>query len=239
MATASEEIPLSDIMLTVKAKQTLIVPKQQRVFVVGDIHGNLASLKSDLRRAAFEPDSDVLISLGDIINRGPDSFDTVQYLRSIGALMVLGNHEQMLIESVLQNDTQMRKIWLAAGGKWRKKVAKKQLTEMAQWFLTHPLSIVLHYRDKKIGLSHTRPKQWDWSADYQTNADVIDALLWDKSLVATKNCKGNQGVDLSIHGHSKVEHPLWIGSSYHIDTSYFRGPTLIELRKVLKKLKRA
>lgn len=43
---------------------------------------------------------DVCLFVGDLVNKGPYSFETVRFLRDIGALGVLGNHEVKLLQLI-------------------------------------------------------------------------------------------------------------------------------------------
>lgn len=72
----------------------------QRTVVVGDIHGCLDELRALLERVAFRPGDDVLVCVGDIVNKGPDSVGVVRLVRSLGALAVLGNHDDLVLRCV-------------------------------------------------------------------------------------------------------------------------------------------
>ncbi|OQR82306.1 hypothetical protein ACHHYP_16240 [Achlya hypogyna] len=64
-----------------------------RVVVVGDIHGCLDELRLLLAACAFVPGTDVLLSVGDLVNKGPQSAEVVSFIRSSGAWCVRGNHD--------------------------------------------------------------------------------------------------------------------------------------------------
>lgn len=51
----------------------------RRVLVISDIHGQLSFLKGVLDKVGFSPD-DVLILLGDMLEKGPDSLATLRYI---------------------------------------------------------------------------------------------------------------------------------------------------------------
>lgn len=55
------------------------LPENRRIIVISDIHGNLAYLQGLLARVAFSRD-DVLILLGDLLEKGPDSLGTLRYI---------------------------------------------------------------------------------------------------------------------------------------------------------------
>ena len=60
----------------------LELPAGRRVLAVSDVHGNLDFLKGVLAKAAFTPD-DILILVGDIVEKGPDSLGTLRYVMEL------------------------------------------------------------------------------------------------------------------------------------------------------------
>mgnify|MGYP006196794399 CR=1 FL=1 len=64
-------------------------------YAVGDIQGCYKPLLRLLRLAGFNAETDRLWCVGDLINRGPDSLDTLRFLRDLGPAVtaVLGNHD--------------------------------------------------------------------------------------------------------------------------------------------------
>ena len=66
-----------------------------RTFVIGDVHGCLNDLLAILEEINFTVGVDTLISVGDIINRGPNSLETIRFFKQLGSSfdMVLGNHD--------------------------------------------------------------------------------------------------------------------------------------------------
>ena len=63
--------------------------------ILADIHGNLPALEAVLAHPAAQQCSEI-ISLGDHVNFGPQSREVHQRLTSLGAVMLLGNHEERL-----------------------------------------------------------------------------------------------------------------------------------------------
>ena len=58
------------------------LPRDRRVLVISDIHGNLPFLKGLLKKAGFSS-SDILIVLGDILEKSTGSLDTLRYLMDL------------------------------------------------------------------------------------------------------------------------------------------------------------
>lgn len=69
-----------------------------RDFVVGDLHGCLDLLQAQLERVGFDTGCGRLFSVGDLVDRGPDSMGCLRLLREPWFHAVRGNHEDMLLD---------------------------------------------------------------------------------------------------------------------------------------------
>ena len=69
------------------------------VWAIGDIQGCYASLRALLQKIEFNPQNDKLWLVGDLVNRGKESLETLEYLYDIrhSVEIVLGNHDIALI----------------------------------------------------------------------------------------------------------------------------------------------
>ena len=101
------------------------LPPGRRVYAVGDVHGHLDRLRTVhlaiAADAAARPIADaVLVHLGDLIDRGPDSAGVIeQVLAGVPGLPVvnlMGNHEQMLLDALDSGSADDADHWLRNGG---------------------------------------------------------------------------------------------------------------------------
>ena len=68
-------------------------------YLIGDVQGCCDALDELLAKIAFSPSRDRIHVLGDLVNRGPKSLQTLQRLRELGdaAQCLLGNHDLNLL----------------------------------------------------------------------------------------------------------------------------------------------
>ncbi|MEK4230534.1 metallophosphoesterase [Solibacillus sp. FSL H8-0538] len=72
----------------------------EKVFAIGDIHGNFELLEKLLLK--WNPCEEQLVFVGDYIDRGPQSLDVLRKVKELtethAAVALLGNHEQMFLQ---------------------------------------------------------------------------------------------------------------------------------------------
>lgn len=112
-----------------------------RRIVIGDVHGHYDGLVALLDQIAPGGDDQVYF-LGDLIDRGPRSADVVDLVRFHHFYCLLGNHEQMLLQSFpAAGQSSSLQSWLHSGG--NSTIASyrdwDQLLEHLEWIRELPL----------------------------------------------------------------------------------------------------
>lgn len=70
----------------------------KRHIFIGDIHGCLDEFNELLDKLSYNPQTDRLILLGDLVDRGPDSVGVVRKAREMKLESLMGNHEHKYIK---------------------------------------------------------------------------------------------------------------------------------------------
>jgi serine/threonine protein phosphatase 1 len=105
---------------------TARVPDGMRIYAIGDIHGRndlLQALlaKIDADNASRGPADTQIIFLGDLMDRGEDSFgviETAMALKDSGKKVrfLMGNHEEVFVRACRKNDPKVTRFFLRIGG---------------------------------------------------------------------------------------------------------------------------
>jgi serine/threonine protein phosphatase 1 len=88
------------------------------IYAVGDIHGCYDQLLALMAQLPLRPGIDRLLFIGDAIDRGPRSYEVIEYLLEIrrtmpGSVFLMGNHERMLLNYLAGRE---RVFYLQNGG---------------------------------------------------------------------------------------------------------------------------
>ncbi|EIE5165672.1 metallophosphoesterase, partial [Escherichia coli] len=135
--------------------------KYRNIWVVGDLHGCYTNLMNKLDTIGFDTKKDLLISVGDLVDRGTENVECLELITFPWFRAVRGNHEQMMIDGLSERGNVNH--WLLNGGGWffnldyDKEILAKALAHKADEL---PLIIELVSKDKKYVICH---------ADYPCN----------------------------------------------------------------------
>ena len=86
----------------------------QKTLIIGDIHGCHAELLELLAKAGIG-DEDLVVSVGDLVDRGPEPGEVVDWFRAReNSVVICGNHERKHVRGVLSYSQQITRLQIGA-----------------------------------------------------------------------------------------------------------------------------
>ena len=205
-----------------------------RDFVVGDIHGHFELLELLLGEIAFNKECDRVISVGDLIDRGPESEKALDYWQQPWFFAVRGNHEAMLLGAQSNYFSRVYQLWMDNGGEWAENASEALLNEMANCISQLPYVISVETQLGVVGIAHADVPITSWAKLLQKldkdklRDKELEKLLWSRATF--KQYLFNpineeyliKGVRKLYLGHNIVSYPSLYGNIMFIDTGAYR-----------------
>jgi serine/threonine protein phosphatase 1 len=198
-----------------------------RDLAVGDIHGHFARLHTALDAAGFNPSIDRLFSVGDLVDRGPQTLDVDEWLlHKPWFHAVRGNHEQMTVESHAAGRASVeRGLHFANGGAWFYGLSGTEQAYYAGILAELPLVIEVQTPQGLIGIVHADvpPGSWQDMTEALSGLameveQIATTLQWSRRRITDSDPGGVSGVRAVVVGHTPLPQPVILGNVYHIDT---------------------
>lgn len=194
-------------------------------WVVGDIHGHFSKLQVALNAIAFNPAVDRLFSVGDLVDRGPESTEVFIWLNKPWFHAVQGNHEDMAINHA-RNARADGEMYLQNGGAWFLALNWDEQQNYAAMFADLPVAIEVETAEGVVGIVHADCpyKSWTEFSWALVNADPaeVDHLQamaqWSRKRITDVDQSVVSGIRAVVVGHTPIRQPVVLGNVYHIDT---------------------
>jgi bis(5'-nucleosyl)-tetraphosphatase (symmetrical) len=157
------------------------------VYVIGDVQGCYTELRRLLDKIHFDQSCDQLWFCGDLVNRGPESLQTLLFVRSLGdaAISVLGNHDLHLL-AIYYTQKKIRK-----SDSLTEILRSPDCDELMQWLRSRSL---VHY-DKNLRFLMVHAGVYtDWDLDQTLGyaSEVEQLLQGEGSQALLKRMYGNR-----------------------------------------------
>ncbi len=157
------------INLTTKTKQ-ITVKHGKRILVTSDIHGYLSYFKKILEKASFS-DKDILFIVGDMIEKGPESLNTLRYVMKLcekgNVIPLIGNvdaYRLKLIYGLSEENVCGFYDYILSLRKWVGTSFYEELATECGYAINSPDDILL---SKQAIISHFK-KEFDFLANLPT-----------------------------------------------------------------------
>ena len=142
-------------------------------YAIGDVQGCYQSLINLLNLIEFKSEQDQLWFAGDLINRGPDSLNTLRFIKQLGpaAQVVLGNHDLHFLAACYEATPSRPK------DTFQTLLAAKDKLELADWLRQQPL--LIYDAEKNYCMTHAGIPHI-WTLEQAKNyAQEVETLLRD------------------------------------------------------------
>ena len=99
LATAAASSSRFSHLPRIKHRTLEADPARPRTIVVGDVHGCCDELKELLDACEYDERTTRVVLVGDLVNKGPLSVETVRFARASGFACVRGNHDASALDA--------------------------------------------------------------------------------------------------------------------------------------------
>lgn len=198
-----------------------------RDLFVGDIHGCLDLFNRLLETASFNPETDRVFSVGDLVDRGKSSADVVRLLKEPWFFAVKGNHEDMTAAGM--NWGSSVSIHIANGGGWFYEIEfESERLEIYDLVNDLPIAIEVDTSFGKIGVVHAECPYEDWE-DFKRVLEkesaerdhAVNMALWARRKASGKDARLTKNISRVVCGHTILRDWSLVGNHMFIDTGAF------------------
>lgn len=194
-----------------------------RDFAVGDIHGCFTMLEQELEKIGFDKRVDRLFSVGDLIDRGPESDSAVYYiLREPWFHAVRGNHEQMLLDAMNPEYRDAAGMHYINGGAWFYGLPEVEQQCIALTLDELPFAIEVETDKGLVGIVHAEVPMNDWElfkARFADNEHRFSSVaLWARNRIDYGKTTPVDGISAVYCGHTFVDKVRVLGNVHCLDT---------------------
>lgn len=203
-----------------------------RDFIIGDVHGAFDLVLSGMARVGFDPGKDRLFSVGDLVDRGPQSARAFRFLSQPYVHAVRGNHEQNLLDLYERGDPDEQVLEVLAhrfGLGWWLALDAARRAQILAAFRRLPVVIEVATSRGTVGIVHADiPVGMDWAtfvaAVDRDDGNVMTTALEGRGRIKAQCEDGVCGIGRVYVGHT----PQWggarrYGNVYAMDTGAIFG----------------
>ena len=205
------------------------------LYFVGDIHGQYKEFMSVFKEASLNPKRDVVVSVGDLVDRGKQNFRCLaEFLHHPNRYMVLGNHEDLMVNGLVSREHYH--CWVQNGGDVTLEEFGDSGWELMSKFIKDakvPLVLEVHHRGKTFVVAHGGIHENVKSlTELHNRIDsepmLRENLVWNREQITRIERFGEvypnfEGADFTIHGHTGTTKPVLNGNRMWIDTKFVGG----------------
>lgn len=209
------------------------------LYAVGDIHGCYNLLMNRLYEIGFDFENDLLVAVGDLVDRGTQNKECVNLIDQPWFTSVKGNHEDLTIMGLI--NPSYYQCHIQNGGEWFYELEYTTQQDIVKKLKTLPIALEVNHNGKKFGFVHGHIEQNNWN-DFKSELNDFDQAkyiinrkrfpteiaMWGRERLDSDNKQYTHvtGVDAVIMGHTVTQKPCKRDNCYYIDTGAVHWGTL-------------
>jgi serine/threonine protein phosphatase 1 len=208
-------------------------------YFVGDLHGCYDLFMDKLNEIGFDKTKDRMFSVGDLADRGAQSFECALLIDEPWFHAVRGNHEDMLIG--VSNDQWPVHNFIMNGGQWAFDIPLNDRKYAVQLMQTLPRVMEVETEYGTIGILHADAVETTWKA-YHEQVNMLhlnNSILWGRTRINSDSKKIVNDIDAVVVGHTPLKEVAVLGNVVYIDTGavYGYALTVLSAEQVMKLVK--
>lgn len=208
-----------------KVIKYLNIDNKANVYVVGDLHGCYTLLIKKLKEIGFDFSKDLLISVGDLVDRGKENIQCFNLLKDPWFVAIKGNHEAFCEEGFLNDRVAYVHKAPNNGGSWFYEQPEDVQEYIANRLKQLPILLEVTYNKKKFGFVHADVPIHDWNElkerlekdEEVSGRDLKDLCIWSRDLVYQDDVH-IQNIHNVFLGHTVLDNIKQVGNCTFLDT---------------------
>ena len=204
------------------------------IAVIGDVHGCFHTLRELVERIRRDYPGIQIYCVGDLVDRGNFSFETVEFVINEGLICTSGNHDFMFYYFITDPDNDRGKSWVFNGYETTLASYSNRQDKIDE-HLNYIINLPLYFNLSDCFISHAGVSSYfkkDLTSDplndedkfeevIKENLDNEHGIIWNREQLMDLG-------KLQIVGHTRQENVnhLKFNNAAYIDTSVYTGNKL-------------
>ena len=204
------------------------------IAVIGDVHGCFHTLRELVERIRRDYPGIQIYCVGDLVDRGNFSFETVEFVINEGLICTSGNHDFMFYYFITDPDNDRGKSWVFNGYETTLASYSNRQDKIVE-HLNYIINLPLYFNLSDFFISHAGVSSYfkkDLTSDPLNDEDKFEEII-------KENLDNEHGIiwnreqlmdlgKLQIVGHTRQENVnhLKFNNAAYIDTSVYTGNKL-------------
>ncbi|WP_418179149.1 metallophosphoesterase [Aliarcobacter lanthieri] len=198
----------------------------ENIYIISDVHGCFKSLLSLIDQFPNKQNSKIVF-VGDLVDRGKNSFDVVEFIIKNNYDCVKGNHEKLFLDyAPINGENDDTKYWFYSCGGYETYKSYKNIEDLKNHYTYfEKLPLYIEYKDfvdnngRYLVVSHSSVgKAWE----FKNSEDSIDKEIFESQVLWSRNKEFDNKDIFNVFGHTIYDKPKITSYSMGIDLGCYK-----------------